>query len=53
LGGTAVADFDLLAVDRLDGALPAGQRFLQIYVYGRPDVVAVALEEFVWFLGNS
>lgn len=48
-----MADFDLLAIDSLDGALPAGQRFLQVYVYCRPDVVAIALEEFMWFLGNS
>jgi len=47
---TAMTNRNLFAVDGLNCAIPAGQCFLQAQVYGMSNVVAIALEERMWFL---
>ena len=49
-GGAAVADGELLAIDCLDGAAPAGEGFFEIEFDGVFDVVALTGEEGMWFL---
>jgi hypothetical protein len=49
---SSVSDRNLLSFDGLDGSVPANQSFLQIDFNSVSDVVAVALEERVWFLYN-
>lgn len=51
--GPAAADAELLAVDGLHGAAPAGQGFFEVEFDGAFDVVAFAGEEGVGFLGGG
>lgn len=51
--GTAAAHTELLAVDGLYGASPAGQGFFEVEFDGALDVVAVASKEGVGFLGSE
>ena len=48
--GTCGADADLLAINGLDGPLPASQCFLQFNIDIMPDVVAFSFEQGVVFL---